>query len=102
MARPTIEEATARSPVEFEKLCPACRRVKPITEFSRNRSKANGRAAYCRPCHAQRLREYYATDHGAEAHRISTRRSVALARARHEAAVADLSPQDRARLGLAD
>ncbi|MCK3769465.1 hypothetical protein MZK47_07275 [Microbacterium aerolatum] len=58
---------------------------KPITEFPRNASTADGRGAYCRPCHAK-----------------AAKRSRERARAKYAEMVALLSPSDRARLGIAD
>ena len=39
------------------KRCPTCKELKPLDEFPRNRSTKDGRAAYCKPCHNQRMRE---------------------------------------------
>lgn len=85
--------------IEFERRCPKCDETKPVTEFPRNRSRADGRAAYCRPCHAANLAEYRATERGQAAVLASQRRSLARRKAAYEAAVAALPPGDRARLG---
>lgn len=86
--------------VQFEKTCPRCGELKPVTDFPRNRSRPDGRGAYCRPCHAGVFREYRSTAHGREAVRASQRRSLARRKAKFDAAVALLSSDDRARLGL--
>ncbi|WAA67788.1 hypothetical protein [Microbacterium oxydans] len=85
--------------IKFERRCPRCGVVKPLPEFPRNRSRPDGRTAYCRPCHAERQREYRATPEGAERQRESLRRSMAKAKLRYEEAVARLSDEERARLG---
>jgi hypothetical protein len=36
---------------EGTKWCPECDQIKPIDDFTRNRSQASGRSSYCRPCH---------------------------------------------------
>lgn len=36
------------------KRCPECSEFKAIEEFCRNRSKKDGRAVYCKPCHNAR------------------------------------------------
>ncbi|HEU5003431.1 MAG TPA: endonuclease domain-containing protein [Actinomycetota bacterium] len=38
------------------KRCPACRRVKALDEFPSNRSRKDGRATYCKPCHNEIMR----------------------------------------------
>lgn len=91
---------TRDTPIQFSRTCPRCRELKPITDFPRNRSKPDGRGAYCKPCNAAATRDYYSTPEGKRAVRESQRRSLERARARYAAAVADLSPSDRARLGL--
>jgi len=42
------------------KRCPKCETVKPVTEFSPDRSRRDGRATQCRPCNAEKSRAYYA------------------------------------------
>lgn len=39
------------------KRCPECGELKPLDEFCRNRSRKDGRAAYCKPCHNAVMRE---------------------------------------------
>lgn len=92
---------TRDDPIEYERMCPKCGERKPITDFARNRSRPDGRAAYCRPCHTARQREYYATPEGKAAVRAAQRRSIERGKARYAAAVAKLAPEDRAKLGLA-
>lgn len=41
------------------KQCYCCGEVKPLEEFSRNRTKPDGRQAKCRSCHAIYIREHY-------------------------------------------
>lgn len=85
--------------IRFEKRCPACSATRPITDFSRNRAKPDGRADHCKSCEARRRREYRATPEGAARHRERVARARARAKERYDAAVAQLSPEDRARLG---
>lgn len=86
--------------IKFERRCPRCDTVKPITEFARNRSRPDGRGAYCRPCHRDVFAEYRRSPKGREAAKAANLRSLAKRKAEFEAAVAQLSPEDRARLGL--
>lgn len=86
--------------VQFEKTCPRCGELKPITEFARNRSRPDGRGSYCRPCHRGVYAEYRRSPRGREAARTAHLRSLAKKKAEFEAAVAELSVEDRARLGL--
>lgn len=46
-----------------KKLCPKCRRTRPITEFYRNRSRPDGRHNICRVC---RLKEYHRLSYDGE------------------------------------
>jgi len=39
------------------KRCPDCGETKPVDEFPRNRSTKDGLAAYCKPCHNQKMKE---------------------------------------------
>ena len=39
------------------KRCPICGKTKPVEEFPRNRSKKDGLASYCKPCHNKKMRE---------------------------------------------
>lgn len=90
---------TVASIIKFEKHCPACGLTHPITDFPRNRSKPDGRAEYCKACTARRMREYRATPEGGARARERVIRARARAKERYDAAVAELSPEDRARLG---
>ena len=45
--------------VDGERWCPACRSVKPLADFPRNRSNRDGYAAYCKPCHNKKGRDTY-------------------------------------------
>lgn len=42
------------------KACQRCQQMKPVAEFSRNRSRADGLAHYCRPCKAEAAAKRYA------------------------------------------
>lgn len=85
--------------IKFTKWCPMCQAERPITEFARNRATVDGRTAYCRPHHNERVKAYYKTPSGKVARAESQRRTRARQKARYEAALAELSPEDRARLG---
>ncbi|MEV8262842.1 hypothetical protein [Microbacterium sp. NPDC077057] len=85
--------------LKFTKWCPACKAELPITAFGHNRASADNRTAYCRPHHNERTKAYYATPRGKAARAESQRRTRERRKARYEAAVAQLSPEDRARLG---
>ncbi|MEU9102717.1 endonuclease VII domain-containing protein [Streptomyces sp. NPDC048361] len=53
---------TVRSRVavpEGHKRCPQCEKVKPYSEWERNRASSDGWASYCRTCRAQRNRISY-------------------------------------------
>lgn len=39
-------------------LCPRCKQEKPLTDFYRNRAKANGRHSYCKDCNRIRSKEW--------------------------------------------
>lgn len=45
---------------EDVKSCPRCGEEKPMSEFSPDASKSDGRASRCRPCDRERARAYYA------------------------------------------
>lgn len=94
-------KASERDILQYERVCPRCGDLKPITDYPRNRSRPDGRSAYCRPCHNQVGREYRATEHGHDAVAASRRRSYERRKARFDAAVAALPIEDRERLGLA-
>lgn len=70
--------------VKFSKVCPMCMTEKPVTEFPRNRSMPDGRGGYCSPCSGR-----------------AAKRSRERSRAKYAEMVAALSPEDRARLGVA-
>ena len=44
---------------EGYKRCPKCDKVKPVSEFHKNRSKSDGLQIYCRVCILERGKEYY-------------------------------------------
>ncbi len=92
---------TRETPIEYERHCPRCGERKPITDFPRNRSRPDGRGAYCLVCNNASNRAYFATPEGKAAIRASQRRSLERGKARYAAAVAKLAPEDRAKLGLA-
>lgn len=54
-----------------EKRCPDCGEVKPLDDFHRNRSAADGRQGYCKPCWYQRNTGYHYARHGKSYHRGS-------------------------------
>lgn len=43
--------------LRFWKRCPVCGETLPLTAFGSNRSKKDGLASYCKPCHNQKMRE---------------------------------------------
>lgn len=45
--------------VKYFKKCASCETEKPLEDFHRNRSTADGASAYCKECVKQRSREYY-------------------------------------------
>lgn len=45
-------------PPTGKKWCPKCEKSLPIVDFGANRSTADGRSAYCRPCHNAAQREW--------------------------------------------
>jgi hypothetical protein len=45
---------------EAKKRCPICTRDRALDEFARNPSRTDGRDGYCKPCKAERAREYSA------------------------------------------
>ena len=40
------------------KQCPRCGEEKPLTEFTRNRTRPDGWQSWCKPCDAEYAREY--------------------------------------------
>jgi hypothetical protein len=46
------------------KRCPKCKQEKCTSEFVRNRSAKGGVGSYCRPCHADVVRENVRKNHG--------------------------------------
>jgi hypothetical protein len=47
------------APAEPTKRCPACRTVKPLTDFNRSTRKRDGRQSWCRECNSQRSKRYH-------------------------------------------
>jgi DNA-binding protein Fis len=45
-----IEQITETSNSSFFKYCPSCNQTKPITEFSKNRTKKDGYQTSCKSC----------------------------------------------------
>lgn len=84
----------------FRRRCPRCQQEKPLGAFPRNRSRPDGRGAYCLPCHRERGAEYRSTPEGAAAHRASQRRAAAKMREKFEAELAKLTPEQRDAYGL--
>lgn len=41
------------------KVCPKCQKKKQLGEFNTDRSRPDGKASYCRPCHRASRRETY-------------------------------------------
>lgn len=46
-ARLDISEGHAR--------CPACQKIKPLTDFGRRTGSRSGRASYCKPCYVRKI-----------------------------------------------
>lgn len=44
---------------DFLKPCPKCGESKPLAEYQKDRSTADGLSCYCRPCHKAKSRAYY-------------------------------------------
>ena len=38
--------------MEPTKTCPACKEAKPLSEYGRNKTRADGLGTYCKPCAA--------------------------------------------------
>lgn len=45
-----------------EKVCGSCRQSKPLTDFNRKRSRADGLQEVCRDCNRESSRRYYAAN----------------------------------------
>ncbi|MGV9379767.1 endonuclease domain-containing protein [Nonomuraea sp. NPDC003707] len=58
----TVREV--REVPEGHKYCPRCEKVKPVTEFGRNRAVKSGLTNYCKPCHNSVMREERIKNHG--------------------------------------
>ncbi len=46
------------------KVCYRCKKKKPISGFSKNKSQPDGYQLYCKPCKQEKQREYYTSDKG--------------------------------------
>lgn len=57
-ARPRYREEPGGGLVEVA-CCYACKRDKPVGEFSPDSSKASGRSSICRVCDREKSRRYY-------------------------------------------
>jgi hypothetical protein len=58
------------------KLCPDCRETKPLTEFTLNKRRPDGRGTYCRTCFNVRSREHRERLAAAEGREVQRRREV--------------------------
>ena len=63
--------------------CCLCKRRKPLTDFTKNKSLPLGVTSECRPCHSRRLISYRRSEHGARKQRSYVR----VYRLRHRDAV---------------
>ena len=61
------------TPVKF---CPDCEQLKPLTEFSTDKRRRDGRTTYCRSCFAVRYRQHREKKASAEGRTIKDRRKV--------------------------
>ncbi len=43
----------------MSKTCGRCRQLKPLQEFHRNATKADGRSVTCRSCHSEYMKAHY-------------------------------------------
>jgi hypothetical protein len=63
---PAVKESTARRraahPPPTEKRCPACKNVKPASEFHRSRSSRDHLVVYCKACTKEKSRDAYQRD----------------------------------------
>jgi len=65
--RRAAEGRTVRESVEVPPgtaLCPRCRTVRPLTDFTRSKAKASGRHSHCKPCHYEQTLESARRLHG--------------------------------------
>jgi len=60
-----------------EKRCPGCGGLKPLEDFTSDRSKKDGRGSYCQVCDRERSRAYYAANHDAVLARAAAKRGPA-------------------------
>ena len=70
---PKKEKIEEDLPAHLKK-CPACKEVKPLTVFQKNRSKPHGIGAYCKPCSNKRVLEYLKDPGNYKAHLLNQRR----------------------------
>jgi hypothetical protein len=49
------------------KRCPKCGDMKPLSDFTPDKTKASGYASRCKPCDAARSKDYYQRTNGAKA-----------------------------------
>lgn len=69
------------------KRCGTCQSVKPLTDFNRKSSRADGRQEVCRDCNRASSRRYYSTNR--EHHIAVTRRRTDAQRARSIALITE-------------
>ena len=48
----------ANQPIGIEKRCSECKKIKPTTEFHKNKAKKDGLCTECKPCHCELVRQY--------------------------------------------
>lgn len=53
------------------KKCPNCKKIKPKSEFCKDKSQASGIYSYCKPCLVARTKKYRQTKEGKRSHVIS-------------------------------
>jgi 5-methylcytosine-specific restriction endonuclease McrA len=56
------------------KHCARCKNVKPLTDFAKSRSTADGLTAYCKPCHNEAGKATYIRKYGSTRHYHLVRR----------------------------
>ncbi len=61
---PEVHRASQDPPTVLSKVCPACHIEKPLTDFSPDKRKKDGRQTHCRQCHATMSRAYRASKKG--------------------------------------
>lgn len=44
--------------IPMKKTCPRCQKLKPLTSFGSNAAAPDGKAWYCKPCAAEKQREW--------------------------------------------